>query len=232
MGGAGRGVIALLDIDGTLLHGRPVAHQRALAAAVEDVFGVPADREAVMRADPAGRTDREIAVRMLAAAGVEAAVAEAGLDAWCARAVERYLGAADAEPAPVAAPDAARALTLLRAAGVATALVTGNLEDIAHDKIARAGLGGHFPRGQGGFGSDALERAELVRVALRRAGATCADGVVVGDTPRDVAAARGAGCRVVAVTTGHFDAAALAGADHVAATLLEAATHIADGRTA
>ncbi|MDA2953800.1 MAG: HAD hydrolase-like protein [Actinomycetota bacterium] len=38
---------------------------------------------------------------------------------------------------------------------------------------------------------------------------------MIGDTPRDIAAARADGVRVIAVTTGAHDAKALAGADAV-----------------
>jgi len=47
--------------------------------------------------------------------------------------------------------------------------------------------------------------------------------VVVGDTPRDIAAARAAGVRVIAVTTGDHDAEALRAADEVAPDLRTAA---------
>jgi phosphoglycolate phosphatase len=45
--------------------------------------------------------------------------------------------------------------------------------------------------------------------------------LVVGDTPKDVAAAKNAGATAVAVATGHYSQAALreAGAHHVLATL-------------
>jgi phosphoglycolate phosphatase-like HAD superfamily hydrolase len=56
-----------------------------------------------------------------------------------------------------------------------------------------------------------------VRLARDRAQAGYADDqvVVVGDTPRDITAARAAGVRVIAVTTGSHDALALADADAV-----------------
>ena len=47
------------------------------------------------------------------------------------------------------------------------------------------------------------------------------DVIVVGDTPADIAAAKAIGATAVAVTTGHYDAAALAaaGADVVVDSL-------------
>jgi phosphoglycolate phosphatase-like HAD superfamily hydrolase len=83
--------------------------------------------------------------------------------------------------------------------------------------VAAAGLGHRFGAG-GGFGCDSEERADLVRIARERAGRAYADDdvVVVGDTPRDIRAARLAGVRVVAVTTGAHAAPDLAGADAVA----------------
>jgi phosphoglycolate phosphatase-like HAD superfamily hydrolase len=97
-------------------------------------------------------------------------------------------------------------------------LVTGNLEPIAHLKLARAGIGRFFARGQGGFGSDSEHREDLPAVARARAASPPwprSRTVVIGDTPRDIACARADGVRVAAVTTGWFDAQALAEADAV-----------------
>ncbi len=55
---------------------------------------------------------------------------------------------------------------------VRLSLVTGNYEPVARLKLARAGIGGHFPAGQGGFGSDSEDRAVLPATARRRAGTT------------------------------------------------------------
>jgi phosphoglycolate phosphatase len=105
---------------------------------------------------------------------------------------------------------------------VCLSLGTGNYETVARLKLARAGIGNHFPRGQGGFGSDAEDRAMLPHIARKRAGH---DGlefprrrtIVIGDTPRDIACARADEVRCFAVATGPFGVDELAGADAVAA---------------
>lgn len=221
-------MIALIDIDGTLLHGRPVAHGLGLIAALRDVYGVDVGEPDLLAASPGGRTDLQIARIMLAAAGVPEPVAAAGLAEWSQRAVARYLEVAGDHPVPVAAPDVAGAMDVLAGAAVPAALVTGNIRAIAHHKLELAGLGGLFRADEGGYGCDAADRAEVIGIALRRAGLGPADGVIIGDTPRDVEAGRAAGCRVVAVTTGRFGAADLQGADAVAANLLDAARHAID----
>ena len=106
--------------------------------------------------------------------------------------------------------------TLAARDGVRLAVLTGNLEPIAHLKLARAGLGRFFERGQGGFGSDHEDRLELPAIARARAGGyPRAQTVIIGDTPRDIACARADGLRCIAVATGPFTAAELAGADVV-----------------
>jgi phosphoglycolate phosphatase-like HAD superfamily hydrolase len=97
-------------------------------------------------------------------------------------------------------------------------LVTGNLEPVARLKLERAGIGHHFPAGQGGFGSDHESRAELPPIARARAADPAwprERTVVIGDTPRDIACARADRVRVAAVATGPFAIAALAEADAV-----------------
>jgi phosphoglycolate phosphatase-like HAD superfamily hydrolase len=97
------------------------------------------------------------------------------------------------------------------------ALVTGNFEPLARLKLRRAGIGHYFGPGQGGFGSDAEDRASLPTVARRRAGGIPPDqAIVIGDTPRDIACARADGARCIAVTTGPYAAEDLTAADGVA----------------
>jgi len=209
-------MLVLFDIDGTLLHGRPEGHTRAMVDAMARVWSVPVAPDDVWAVEPAGRTDREIARLVLRRQGVDDADIDRGTAEWMALAVQLHDDLHHAHPAPVAAPDADAVAGALLDAGAEVALLTGNLEQIGRTKVAAAGLGHRFGPG-GGFGSDAEVRADLVGIARGRAARAHDDHdvVVVGDTPRDIAAARAAGVRVVAVTTGAHDARALAGADHV-----------------
>lgn len=213
----------LFDIDGTLLHGRPEAHTSAMVHAMREVWGVDARADDVWGVDPGGRTDREIARLVLRAHGVTDAEIDRLTPEWIVLAAREHRETAHAHPDPVAAPDADEVTGRLIDGGAEIALVTGNLQPIGRAKVAAAGLGHRFGHG-GGFGCDSEERADLVRIARARAARAHADHevVVVGDTPRDIRAARLAGVRVVAVTTGAHAAPALTGADAVAADLRDA----------
>ena len=96
-------------------------------------------------------------------------------------------------------------------------LATGNFAEGAWSKLRAGGLEGFFRTG--GFGSDAADRAEMTRVAIRRVCAGLPPGdasppvYVVGDSPRDVEAAHANGARAIAVATGHASRDALAQLD-------------------
>ena len=211
-------MLVLFDIDGTLLHGAPEGHAHAMADAMRTVWGVPVVLDDVWATQPAGRTDREIARLVLRGHSVADVAIDACMREWIDLACRVHAQMANAHPPPVAAPDAQAVLASLKGQGVEMALVTGNLEKIGRAKVAAAGLGAWFATGEGGFGSDAELRADLVKLARERASGRYPDDqvVVIGDTPRDIAAARADGVRVIAVTTGAHDAGALAGADAVA----------------
>jgi phosphoglycolate phosphatase-like HAD superfamily hydrolase len=195
-----------------------------MAEAMAHEWGVQVTADDIWAIDPAGRTDRAIARLVLRGKGLEGEAVDRGMPSWMEQASARHARLMADFPAPVAAPDADDVAVALAHRGVELALVTGNLEPIGRAKVAAAGLGHHFGPG-GGFGGDSEERADLVRVARTRAAAEHADAdvVVVGDTPRDIAAARAAGVRVLAVTTGAHDAHALRGADQVVPDLATAA---------
>ncbi len=177
-----------------------------------------------MRVETGGRTDPDIARDILARGGVDRRSIEDGFEAFRAAAVRQYARRVPDDLSAHVAPGALEALDELGGdAAMRLSLVTGNLEPVARLKLARAGIGRRFVHGQGGFGSDSEDRADLPAIARARAGGAWNGGapwprahtVVVGDTPRDIACARADGVAVIAVATGPFDAADLRDADAV-----------------
>ena len=83
-------------------------------------------------------------------------------------------------------------------------LLTGNMTQMARIKLGHFGLDGRFAFG--GFGEMAPDRNALARVLVgrlgRERGVSSRRCIVVGDTEHDVACARAAGARVIAVATG------------------------------
>jgi phosphoglycolate phosphatase-like HAD superfamily hydrolase len=112
-------------------------------------------------------------------------------------------------------------------AHAAVGLGTGNVREGARIKLSRAGLFERFSFG--GFGCDAEDRAELLRIGAQRGAAQLSlplsdcRVVVIGDTPKDIAAANAIGAECIAVGTGSFDVHALRshGPRYVFAHLLE-----------
>lgn len=127
-----------------------------------------------------------------------------------------------------AMPGAAEVLAALE--GRATqSLLTGNIEPNAALKLAAFGLGAELDFEIGAYGSDHRVRPELVGIALRKARAKHGKDfhpVLVGDTPLDIAAARGGGAAVVAVATGPHSVEELAGADAVLPDLRDTAAAV------
>jgi phosphoglycolate phosphatase len=205
-------VLLLFDIDGTLVRGRPTTHQLALEHAATEVFGlhVGEGETPVADVEPWGKTDRQILREVLARAGLEEP-SDGAIARWEQLACQAYARLEVDGEASDELRDTAAALGRLRDAGHGLALVTGNLEPIARRKLELRGLGGYFPPGQGGFGSDGELRPELVPIARARAGKNgrphpSDDTVLIGDTPLDVAAAAADGVRCVAITGTRFSA--------------------------
>jgi phosphoglycolate phosphatase-like HAD superfamily hydrolase len=114
-----------------------------------------------------------------------------------------------------------RAVDALRERGSKVGIATGNTREGAELKLTSAGLGGTFDLAQGGFGSDAELRADIVRIAASRCGdPDCRCVVVVGDTEQDVFAGRAVGARVVGIATTERsrDELEAAGADAIVET--------------
>jgi phosphoglycolate phosphatase len=194
----------LFDVDGTLIS-TGGAGARSWRHAFEVLHGIPAD---IGEFTDAGMTDPVVArLTFKAAVGHDpsptelATVMAAYLDRlpYEVQHSERYRvldGAAELLP------------RLGQVEGILLGVTSGAVEAAAHIKLSRAGFNRYFPFG--GYGSDSADRVELTKRAIERGGLLICDEIdpatvfVVGDTPRDVEAAHGAGCTAVATATGHF----------------------------
>ncbi len=226
-------MLLLFDIDGTLLLKASTEHKEALHDAICSVHHIDIPPG---RIETAGRTDPAIARSILTLAGVDAKRVDDGMAELRAACCEAYARRCPDDLTATVSPGMDEVLGALADAGHVLSLVTGNYESIARLKLRRAGIGGHFAAGQGGFGSDEEDRAALPAVARRRAGrrftpperpCSRAETVVIGDTPRDIACAHADGVRCVAITTGPFSRAELVGADAVVDTPRELAATVA-----
>jgi len=211
-------LLLLFDIDGTLLHRATAEHAAALHEAMHAVYGVDTTST---RVPAAGRTDLEIARETLLVLGLSAARIEEGFADLREAAAEAYARLVPDDLSATVIPGMRDLLERLAARDDAIlSLVTGNLEAIARLKLHAAGLGGFFATGQGGFGSDSVDRTDLPPIARRRAGTRERPHprertLVIGDTPLDIACARADGLAVLALATGPHPAADIADADAV-----------------
>ena len=217
-------MIILFDIDGTLVEGDGAgrrAMERGMAKVLDDLGLPSSEGRAFAGLRFGGATDRALVRRALERLGVAAdeALMTLVFEAYLAALADELAAGKPFRPLP----GALAAATALAAHGV-VGVGTGNIEAAAWLKLEVCGLRAAF--GFGGYGSDAEDRADLLRIGVARGAAVlgrAADVVVIGDTVRDVAAGLAIGARVVAVTTGGDPAESLvgAGAHQVLTTLAD-----------
>ncbi len=193
----------LFDIDGTLLRSRDRVHVDSVAWSVHRVTGFEITLAGIQLQ---GNTDTAILREACRQAGIPADVLE-----------EQYEAILDTMRNCVAEkrheldlylmPGVNEVLRHLAQRGALLGVASGNLEAIGWIKIEKAGLREWFHFG--GFSDQLPDRAELVKHAVRKAremdGHESSSGTkicVVGDTPRDIEAARANGLSVIAVATG------------------------------
>ncbi len=201
--------VILWDIDGTLLRTPRVAVQ-CFIQAVEAVAGRPIVQQ---RYDLGGKTDPLIALELLTALGL---ADQALVDRVLGEVERRYEDLVDELRAGTEVlPGVHAVLAACGAASVLQTVVTGNIEAAARHKLRAGGIDHHLRLDCGAYGSDHVDRSELVRLALQRLlrhGPLERDDVwIVGDTPRDAACAAANEVRCLLVATGTYTVADLAG---------------------
>ncbi len=195
--------LVLFDIDGTLVRGG--AGGRALRSALLQIYALPAGNDGV-RYD--GKTDPRIVREILAYHGQEENFTDERVSSLFSLYLS-YLREELTEGKDFRVLPGAHELvrTLSRKKNFLLGLATGNIEKGARLKLERGGLESFFSFG--GFGSDAEDRTDLIRVAMERGhrknGRTHPEKtVIVGDTPRDIVHGKEAGANTLAVASGNY----------------------------
>lgn len=227
----GGGLLVLWDIDLTLVKTSGVATE-AYAEAVLTTIGSPWRGDVTFN----GLTERAMAARILRMHDVEPDPDL--LTRFLANIEQALLARAEAtRSGGHALPGAHAALRAVAAADPATrqSVLTGNVRSVAEMKLQAFDLHPWIDFGIGAYGDDEAERNALIPHAWRRAEAAYGQRyapsrtVVLGDTVRDVEAARTHDAAIVAVATGMTPAAALraAGAEVVLDDLTDTARVLA-----
>lgn len=190
----------LFDIDGTLLRSRDRVHIDSVAIAVRSAMGIEVSLDGV---PVQGSTDTAIVRDACRLAGISEEELEPQIaairEAMCASVRQRR-----GELNLYLMPGVHQTLEHLVRRGALLGVATGNLETIGWMKLETIGLREWFRFG--GFSDHFPVRAELIAKAAEKARALAganATVCVVGDTPRDIAAARANHLPVIAVATGH-----------------------------
>jgi phosphoglycolate phosphatase len=191
----------LFDIDGTLLRSRDRVHFEAFTKSVQRVTGFEITLAGVLLA---GATDTAILREACRQAGISDQIVDANLEAilegMCQSVLERRH-----ELDLVQMPGVVDVLAHLARKNALLGVATGNLEMIGWIKIEQVGLREWFRFG--GFSDRFPIRSELIGHAARKAREllhSSASICVVGDTPRDIEAARANSLPVIAVATGKY----------------------------
>jgi len=210
--------VLLFDVDGTL-----VTTCGAGRRAIERTFELRHGTKDVLTFSFGGMTDKAIVRGALLALGRSFATEED---------VEREMDATLAFYLEVLVEEVARTRIRIHAGmeraldmadarqEVALGLGTGNIRKGAEIKLGCVGIYNRF--GFGGFGDDSIDRPTLLMAGVRRGaeklGVPVEDChiVVIGDTPKDIAAAKAIGANSIAVATGMHDVAELKQCDPTA----------------
>jgi len=202
--------VVLFDIDGTLVAktSTEAAERERFRRAVYDEVGRSPPIEP-WRYD--GMVDPQICRYLMLEVGLSENVADAHLPKVIERVGQIYM---TSEKRPVLNKGVERLLEILKASSKhKLGVLTGNLSVVGEEKLRLTGIRTYFVET---FYSDAyFERSELVKDAVR----TCVGKyrlpgnksvIIVGDTPRDVEAARNTGATAIAVASGFFSESDLA----------------------
>lgn len=191
----------LFDIDGTLLRSRDRIHFHSFSSSIREVTGFEVSLTGMVLH---GGTDTAILREAFSRAGVPQEAWEPQLEAVL-DVMRRTIMERRSEMELWVMPGVEETLAHLAKHQALLGLATGNLELIGWIKVEEAGLREWFRFG--GFSDNFTVRADMIAHAAAKARemkGSSASVCVVGDTPRDIEAARANSLPVIAVATGHY----------------------------
>ncbi|WP_111719810.1 HAD family hydrolase [Homoserinimonas sp. OAct 916] len=218
-----RPVAVLFDIDETLVH-TGGAGARSWTWAFNQLYGIEAD---IGEHSSAGETDPQVG-----RATFEAVLGREPSNDELAKLYSKYLWHLSdeiwASKGYKVLEGVAGLLPRLADSGVILGVISGAMEGAARMKMDPGKLNRFFVFGA--YGSDSPDRTEITHLAAGKAARlhghslTKEDVFVVGDTPRDIEAARAAGVTAIGVASGHYSVDELREAepDHVLTSLSDA----------
>jgi phosphoglycolate phosphatase-like HAD superfamily hydrolase len=203
-------LLVFFDIDNTLIQSSS-GHVEALLLSIAEVYGLEASIDII---NHHGMTDQEIIIRILEKYKIDKTTIKSRLQDCLESMPRKYAEIVKSEKI-VILQGVFDLLSKLEQYGIILGLVTGNLEQIARAKLKKVGID-HFFR-VGGFGSDHINRTNLLKIAIQRAEAQFNFGSQrrvfhFGDAPQDMRAGREAGVVPIGVATGVFTAQQLTSA--------------------
>jgi phosphoglycolate phosphatase-like HAD superfamily hydrolase len=192
--------VLLFDIDQTLLY-TGGAGALAFNIAFDEMFGIG---DGFGKVEFSGRTDLFILSEAMRRHDIPGGVAR-HLDKFLTRYYDLLPGTLR-EKEGYLMPGFPQLLEALsKNSDVHLGLGTGNFSGAARIKLAFYGIDSFFAAG-GGFGEESLDRSDVLRVAIENVadGASPEDILIIGDTPKDISAARDNGVIGVGVATGSY----------------------------
>lgn len=211
--------LALFDIDGTLINGFK-GHMLAFSKAFLKVYKIKTSIEII---NWHGMTDQQIIIDVLKKNNLNEKNIKSKLKE-CMKAMVSFFNKIIDKEEIILLEGAKDLLKELKKDNILMGLATGNLESIARLKMKRIGIIDYFK--VGGFGSDDIDRAKLVKLAIKRAKENfnfkfSKNVFLIGDAPQDMKAGKEVGVKTIGVTTGIYSEKQLteAGADFVVENL-------------
>lgn len=197
--------LILFDIDGTLTR----SHNGFIPfnEAILKTFGFPGDIRTII---PDGSTDPLILEEIFATSNLKVEITEERWRSFAGNLQESYSHAIRERFTKITALPGVLELIreLAKVEGLYQGVVTGNLEVIAQLKLEAAGLSPYL--NLGAYGSDSRNRVDLPGIARERwkkelgRSITSDHCVIIGDTPKDLDAARKNQMKCLLVGTGKY----------------------------